>query len=223
MKSQTIKIVLVNDKGETQQVQLQPTSKGLRLKASVVPNGKFILSDAETGAAPKGLIVRRVGKDLLLYLEGDAPETSSVLLEDFFANNAQLVGLDENGFYQTFTASLEDAEASSVAALQDGESLAVSLNGPLIGNVHDTAAIGVLPWAAGSILGIGAGALGMSSKSSGRSADKDPKPVKSEAPVNPAQAIDTSVSPSTTPTIDATGDTTVMPDRESDVVDEEVN
>ncbi|WP_429213452.1 Ig-like domain-containing protein, partial [Metapseudomonas resinovorans] len=153
--------------------------KGNAPKIKATPDGKFILADKETGLAPENITVRRVGKNLHVFLEGEPFDQPTVIIEDFFEYNCELVGMAEGGEYYAYVSSNGDDDFAGALALQDGESSALVLGGDMVAGDVDRTAFGLLPWIVGGALGAGAG---VGAVNSNKSSGSKPAP----APTNPA-------------------------------------
>ncbi|AKG67691.1 hypothetical protein WN53_00240 [Serratia fonticola] len=170
------KLVLVDGKEVKQEVSLHAKNAGTPQKIKAIANGKFILADQETGFAPENITVKRVGKDLHVSIEGDPLDQPSVIIEDFFLQNAELIGMAESGAYYPYISSNGDDDNAVAAMLLDGESSSLVLGGEALSSSESSPLLGVL-----SILGLGAAALGAmasqsrSSKRSGGNNNEEPQ------------------------------------------------
>ncbi|WP_256658170.1 Ig-like domain-containing protein, partial [Pseudomonas sp. D(2018)] len=179
MATQTIQLLLVDGKEVRQELPLVKGIKGNAPKIKATPDGKFILADKETGLAPENITVRRVGKNLHVFLEGEPFDQPTVIIEDFFEYNCELVGMAEGGEYYAYVSSNGDDDFAGALALQDGESSALVLGGDMVAGDVDRTAFGLLPWIVGGALGAGAG---VGAVNSNKSSGSKPAP----APTNPA-------------------------------------
>ncbi|MBB4865800.1 C4-type Zn-finger protein [Pseudomonas nitritireducens] len=154
-----------------------------------MPDGKFILADQDTGIAPENITVRRSGKNLLVFLEGESFDQPSVIIEDFFEFNCELIGMAEGGEYYAYVSSNDDDDKAGAFVLQDGESSALVLGGaPYAAGDVDYTAFGLLPWIAGGALGAGAGLGALNSNKGGSSKSEATAPVTPEPQVPAAPA-----------------------------------
>ncbi|AMO97150.1 hypothetical protein CFter6_4560 [Collimonas fungivorans] len=162
MAASAVKVIVVDGKEITQSVDLRTTKQGSATKVKAIKGGKFILADADTGAAPENITVHRVGNDLHVSLEGTGYEDPELIIEGFYSADGQgeeLVGVAEDGAYYEYIAS--DAEANHEAGmLGEGVSSPLVLGrNPLVGFGS-----GLVPAAGMSWLGLGLfglGALGL--------------------------------------------------------------
>ncbi|QXI11246.1 Ig-like domain-containing protein [Pseudomonas zeae] len=175
-----------------QEIPLRRGSKDSQIKIKATPDGKYILADKATGFAPENITVRRVGKDLHVSLEGEPLDPPTVIIEDFFQYNSELLGMAESGAYYFYVSSDADDDRGAIAFLQDGDSSGLVLGGEQVVNVEKTAAFALLPWAAGAI-GVGAGASALGGKGGGGS--KDSAPQQPAAPTAPADPTPPAVVP----------------------------
>ena len=160
MATQSIQLLQMEGKELRQQLALHKGDKGAPVKIKATADGKFILADKETGIAPENITVRRVGKNLLVCLEGDALDQPTLIIEDFFEYDSELMGMAEDGAYYAYVSSDGDDRAAALL-MEDGESSALVLGGEQLGSLEETAAFGLLPWVAGGILGVGGGAAAL--------------------------------------------------------------
>jgi Tfp pilus assembly protein PilP len=158
---QSIQLLQMEGKELRQQLALHKGDKGAPLRIKATADGKFILADKETGTAPENITVRRVGKNLLVCLEGDALDQPTLIIEDFFEYDSELMGMAEDGAYYAYVSSDGDDDHAAALLLEDGQSSALVLGGEQVGSLEETAAFGLLPWVAGGILGVGGGAAAL--------------------------------------------------------------
>ena len=147
------------------------TGKPVRIKA--IKNGKYLLAENESGIAPENITVKRVGKNLHVALEGRDPDQPELIIEEFFSNEGQLVGLAEDGAYHEYIA-VDGNGDSDVAFLLEGVSSPLALgSGELLGFADGlvVAGAGILPWMLAGLGLVGAGVA------IHRHNDDDKKPV----------------------------------------------
>ncbi|MFD4840397.1 Ig-like domain-containing protein, partial [Achromobacter sp. NPDC058515] len=176
MTSKPVKILVVQDNKILQEADLRQTERGAPLRIKAAPNGKFVLADKETGFAPENVTVKRVGDDLHISLEGTELEEPQVIVEGFFSQQGELVGMAENGSYYDYVSSDAD-EDDAVAVLQDGQSSALALGGAELIGFGDglTPAFFFAPWLAGAALA--AGAAGAAAAALGNGGGEEGAPV----------------------------------------------
>ena len=121
MNTQAVNIAVVEGKTITSTTELRPDPQGKPIRIKAVPNGKYILAEGEHGFAPENITIKRVGKNLHIALEGTDPDDPQVIIEDFFDNQGQLIGVAEDGTYHEYICSDADQDHSA-AFLMDGES-----------------------------------------------------------------------------------------------------
>ncbi|MEM4990765.1 Ig-like domain-containing protein [Collimonas sp. H4R21] len=159
MAGNAVKLLVVDGKEITQAVDLRTTKQGTASKVKAIRGGKYILADAETGTAPENITVRRVGSDLHVSLEGTGYDQPELIIENFYGNEGQLVGVAEDGAYYQYIAS--DAESDhAMAFLADGVASPQVLGGEQLVGFGS----GLVPAAGMSWLGLGLfglGALGL--------------------------------------------------------------
>ncbi|KLG05706.1 hypothetical protein YA49_18705, partial [Enterobacter cloacae subsp. cloacae] len=181
-----VTLILMDGKNIHQQVSLTPKSSGTPKKIKAIHHGKFILADKETGQAPDNITVKRMGKDLYVCLEGDTPDHPTIIIEDYFQQSAELIGMAENGTYYPYISSEGDNSSALAAMLEDGESSPMVLGGDEQSN-HDFfglfTALGIFGASFGTLA-----ALALGNSHSGKSKYADPAPSQpSETPLQPAE------------------------------------
>ncbi|WP_161782102.1 MULTISPECIES: Ig-like domain-containing protein [unclassified Serratia (in: enterobacteria)] len=90
-----------------------------------------------------------------MSLEGDSLEQPTVIIEDFFLNDAQLIGMAEDGAYYPYISSNGDDDNAIAAILLDGESSPLVLGGEALSSSESHSILGAL-----GILALGLGAIG---------------------------------------------------------------
>ncbi|MGU3412583.1 Ig-like domain-containing protein [Enterobacteriaceae bacterium C34A] len=179
-------LILMDGKNIRQEVSLTAKHSGSPKKIKAIENGKFILADKETGFGPENITVKRVGKDLHICLEGDSLDNPTVIIEDYFQQNAQLIGLAENGTYYPYISSEGENSTALAAMLEDGETSPLVLGGEEESNHY------LFPlFAALGIFGAGFGtlaALAMKNHS-GKNDNSDSAPSESPDSSAPAATV----------------------------------
>ena len=155
----TVTVSVVADKTIKTSKELGATKAGKPVRIKAVPNGKYVLAENEAGVAPENITVKRVGKNLHVALEGRDPDQPELIIEEFFSNEGQLVGLAEDGAYHEFIA-VDGNGDSDVAFLLEGVSSPLALgSGELLGFADGlvVAGGGMLPWMLAGLGLVGAG------------------------------------------------------------------
>ncbi|KVU59035.1 hypothetical protein WK68_21365, partial [Burkholderia ubonensis] len=160
-----MKLAVVDGKTITQTVDLRGGNAG-PTKVRAIKGGKFILASEQTGHAPENITIKRVGKHLHLSLEGDDLGQPALIIEDYYGNEGQLVGMGEDGAYHEYISSDAD-ENREAAFLADGANAPLVLGAQQVGGLDGlVAAEGVnlagLGWFALAGLGLLGGALAAS-------------------------------------------------------------
>ncbi|WP_198386886.1 hypothetical protein, partial [Burkholderia ubonensis] len=124
----TVKLAVVDGKTITQTVDLRGGNGG-PTKVRAIKGGKFILATEQTGHAPENITIKRVGKNLHLGLEGESLEQPALIIEDYYGNEGQLVGMGEDGAYHEYISSDAD-EHREAAFLADGANSPLVLGAP---------------------------------------------------------------------------------------------
>jgi hypothetical protein len=149
----TVKLAVVDGKTITQATELQGGKAAGPMKIRSVKGGKFMLADTKTGHAPENITIKRAGKNLLVSLEGDDLEHPSLIIEDFYGNEAQIVGMGEDGAYHEYVAA--DAQDEHEAAF-----LADGADSPLVLGAQNMAGFSGSDLVAAPAAGLGAAGLG---------------------------------------------------------------
>lgn len=105
-------------------VRAEVLGSGKAVKMKAVTGGKYILSEGENGFAPENVTLKRSGKNLQVFLEGEAQPQLEI--EGFYDTHGELVGKGEDGQWHEYIATSGD-DGDAPAALLDGESTAVAL------------------------------------------------------------------------------------------------
>ena len=121
MYTQAVNIAVVEGKTIISTTELRSDPQGKPVVIKALPNGKYILAEGENGFAPENITLKRVGKNLHIAVEGTDSDQPQVIIEGFFDNQGQLVGVAEDGTYHEYICSDADQDHSA-AFLMDGES-----------------------------------------------------------------------------------------------------
>ena len=102
----------------------QPSDKPVRIQA--IKGGNYVLSAGEHGFAPQKIVVKRVGKELHVSLEGEDPQAPRLIIEDFYEFEGQLIGMSEDSTYHQYV--VGGQSGNDVAFMQDGVSSPLALD-----------------------------------------------------------------------------------------------
>ncbi|WP_430389232.1 Ig-like domain-containing protein [Dyella sp. 20L07] len=179
MNAEQIKVLVTDGSNVKKVVALKQGT----VKIKAIHGAQYVLADKDTGFAPELVTVKRVGKDLHVFLEGSDGHAPELVITDYYGNDCGLIGLAENGSYYSYIPS--DGETSLIIAnLQDGATAAEALGGESLGftglmAAPGAAGLGLLGWAALSALGV----LGVAAVASelNRGSNK-PKPAPAPSP-----------------------------------------
>ena len=151
MKSEQIQLLVANGTS----VEKVHALKGGVVRLKAVRGARYVLSDKSSGFAPENITVKRVGKDLQVFLEGSEGQEPDLVLVDYFESDCSLIGMAEDGAYYHYVPS--DGDYTLLyGEMADGASAAYALGGENLG-------IGALVMVAAAglgALGIAAAALG---------------------------------------------------------------
>jgi hypothetical protein len=121
---------------------------------------KYLLAEGEDALAPDNIIVKKVGKNLHVALDGTDLDAPQLIIEDYYEFEGQLIGMSENGTYHEYVA-VHDEHDNFIPFLIDGSSSVQALGVSELEGFSDGLALlsgGVIPT---SVLGLGAlGLLG---------------------------------------------------------------
>ncbi|MEN5209141.1 Ig-like domain-containing protein [Stenotrophomonas terrae] len=98
--------------------------KGARIAA--IKGARYVLAEMHGGVAAGDISVKRVGKNLVIEQQKAGAESASVVIEDFYGNEGQLVGLGADGEYLEYLAAGEPG-ATEASAITDGASAQLTL------------------------------------------------------------------------------------------------
>ena len=93
-------------------------------RISAVKGARYLLADGD-GSSMEGVTVKRAGQNLVLEQQSDA-EHATLIIEDFFGSEGQLVGLTANGEYLSYLAVSENG-AANAEEMTEGASALLSL------------------------------------------------------------------------------------------------
>ncbi|MRT39707.1 hypothetical protein GJV09_00005, partial [Enterobacteriaceae bacterium RIT702] len=117
---------------------LRAEKAGKAVKFKAVKGAKYILAEGEKGFAPENITVKRVGKDLHVFLEGTDLDQPQLIIEDFFDKPGELVGKAEDGQWHEYISTDGDSDHEA-AFLMDGDTSALVLGAGTIGSLDGLA------------------------------------------------------------------------------------
>lgn len=126
MNVSPVSVAVIDKKTITKAEVLRAGKEGKAAKVQAITNGKYLLTQGNDGVAPENITVKRVGKNLLVMLEGSDASEPDLIIEDFFAKSGSLVGKAEDGAMHEYVATDGDADHDA-AALADGETSSLAL------------------------------------------------------------------------------------------------
>ncbi|MEB5837551.1 Ig-like domain-containing protein [Pantoea dispersa] len=126
MNVSPVSVAVIDKKTITKAEVLRAGKDGKAVKIQAITNGKYLLTQNQDGTAPENITVKRVGKNLLVMLEGSDASKPDLIIEDFFAKSGTLVGKAEDGEMHAYVATDGNADHEA-AALADGETTALAL------------------------------------------------------------------------------------------------
>lgn len=126
MNVSPVSVAVIDKKTITKAEALRVGKDGKAAKIQAITNGKYLLTQGNDGVAPENITVKRVGKNLLVMLEGSDASDPDLIIEDFFAKSGSLVGKAEDGAMYEYVATDGNSDHDA-AALADGETSALAL------------------------------------------------------------------------------------------------
>jgi hypothetical protein len=126
MNVSPVSVAVIDNKTITKAEVLRAGKDGKAAKVQAITNGKYLLTQGNDGVAPENITVKRVGKNLLVMVEGSDASDPDLIIEDFFAKSGSLVGKAEDGALHEYVATDGNSDHDA-AALADGETSALAL------------------------------------------------------------------------------------------------
>lgn len=126
MNNVPVNVAVIDKNTITKADVLRSEKTGVPVKIKAIPGGKYLLAEGKDGVAPENITLKRVGKNLLVCLEGTDLDQPQLIIEGFFDHPGELVGLAEDGNYHEYIAADGDSDHEA-AFLMDGESSGVVL------------------------------------------------------------------------------------------------
>lgn len=185
-----ISVSVISNKTIASNQILAQRSGGRAVHIQAIRGGQYLLAASGKERSPENITVKRVGNNLHVALEGSDPDQPELIIEGFFSNQGQLVGLAEDGIYYEYVATDGDDD-SSAAFLMEGVSSPLALGKqPLLGFadglvVAEKDGFGMLPWLLGGLaVAGGAAAAGGGGGGKGNGNGNGDKVVDTTPPTN---------------------------------------
>ncbi|MCF3194467.1 Ig-like domain-containing protein [Pseudomonas bubulae] len=209
--TQAVNIAVVEGKTIISTTELRSDPQGKPVVIKAIPNGKYILAEGENGFAPENITLKRVGKNLHIAVEGTDSDQPQVIIEGFFDNQGQLVGVAEDGTYHEYICSDADQDHSA-AFLMDGESSPQVLGADKLSGFDGLIAGSGIGWFWPALLGL-AGLAGLAIAAGRDHGDGDDYPLATPRLDSVTDNIGSKTGPlksgdatdDTTPTFDGSG------------------
>lgn len=122
----TAMVSVVRDGAVVNVQQLAYARNGKVARLGAIGGARYVLAEVHGGNAGN-IIAKRIGKDLMLQQESEGAEPVSLIIEDFYGSEGQLVSLDANGEYVAYQVATAHGFADA-AAMADGESSLITLS-----------------------------------------------------------------------------------------------
>lgn len=97
----TAMVSVVRDGAVVNVQQLAYARNGKVARLGAIGGARYVLAEVHGGNAGN-IIAKRIGKDLMLQQESEGAEPVSLIIEDFYGSEGQLVSLDANGEYVAY-------------------------------------------------------------------------------------------------------------------------
>ena len=145
MNSSPVSVAVIDSKKITKAEILDAARSGKSVKIKAIENGKYLLAQGNDGAAPENIAVKRVGKNLLVFLEGSKVDQPDLIIEDYFTKKGEIVGKAEDGTTHPFIGTDGIAE-SEPAELEDGEITSLALSEEQVSDLSEVSWLDNLEW-----------------------------------------------------------------------------
>lgn len=184
-----ISVTVISNKTITLNQALVQGKGGKAVHIEAIKGGQYLLAANGKERSPENITVKRVGNNLHVALEGSDPERPELIIENFFSNQGQLVGIAEDGIYYEYVATDGDQDAGAAFLMDDVSSPLALGKQPLAGFadglvVAEKDGFGMLPWLLGG-LAIAGGAAAAGGGGGGKGNDGGSgKVVDTTPPIN---------------------------------------
>ncbi|MDX7023735.1 Ig-like domain-containing protein, partial [Enterobacter cloacae] len=118
MNISAINLFVIDGKDIVQIAELPEKTTDAAVRVKAVKGGKYLLVKGKDEAAPEHIVVKRVGNDLSVFTQ-DGDDTPEIIIEDFYIQQGELLGMAPDGSYHTYESS--DADRSAFLMLGEGE------------------------------------------------------------------------------------------------------
>jgi hypothetical protein len=103
--------------------------KPITVKA--VKGARYVLAEGDSLTGPDTISIKRAGNNLQLTLQGENSDQPNLIIEDYYPQQGEIVGLGEDGQWHAFAAVSAD-HAQDPQALQDGEQSTAALDSTVL-------------------------------------------------------------------------------------------
>lgn len=160
------------------------------VSVKAIKDARYVLAQGASLTAPDMISIKRVGNDLHLILPGENSEKPNLIIEDYYPQRGEIIGLGEEGQWHSFTAVSAD-RTQDPQALQDGEQSTAALDSttlPPLDNLEvdsNALAFGLIAVGAAAAVAALAALISSNSGSDNSSPPPPPEDTPEEAAVNP--------------------------------------
>lgn len=121
----TAMVSVVSGGTVVQAQQFAGARDGKTVRISAIKGARYVLAEMHGGVAAGEITVKRVGSNLVVEQSVEGSDPESLIIEDFYGSDGQLVGLGANGEYLEYLVATEGA--ADAASLSDGASSLITL------------------------------------------------------------------------------------------------
>lgn len=192
-----VNVIVVEGKSITRSAELPMQNNVLPAKLKAVKGAKYLFTTGKDGAVNEHFIVKRSGKNLLVFLNEDDSQPE-LIIEDYYAHPGELAGMGSDGQYHTFIADSSNAEAFDMMA--DGSSVSLLMGSQTTAGLTGLSASAgamaaglstgwLIAGAIGGLLALGGIAAAAGGGGGGGDDDNSSAPAPAPQPVNLSTSV----------------------------------
>ncbi|WP_277967209.1 Ig-like domain-containing protein [Pantoea trifolii] len=203
--SSPVNVIVVEGKNITRSAELPVQSGAAPVRIQAAKGAKYLFTAGKDGAVEQHVIVRRSGKNLQVFLDGD-DDQPELIIENYYDHPGELAGMGSDGQYHTFISEGTDHDAfmllndGGTAPLMSGSATTVGLSGLSLA-AGGLSTGWLIAGAVGGLLALGGIAAAAGGGGGGGGDDTPPAPAPAPAPVSLADLAITDATGSQTGTI----------------------
>jgi hypothetical protein len=201
--SSPVNVIVVEGKNITRSAELPVQSGAAPVRIQAAKGAKYLFTAGKDGAVEQHVIVRRSGKNLQVFLDGD-DDQPELIIENYYDHPGELAGMGSDGQYHTFISEGTDHDAfmllndGGTAPLMSGSATTVGLSGLSLA-AGGLSTGWLIAGAVGGLLALGG--IAAAAGGGGGGGDTPPAPAPAPAPVSLADLAITDATGSQTGTI----------------------